>query len=316
MALKDDPVAAARMPVCAVVVTYEPRVDALQGVRALAPQVDHLVVVDNGSGAASEAYFAGLPVQAQVLRLGDNLGVGAGHNAGIARARELGARYVLLMDQDSVPESDMVERLVEGDERLRGEGCRVGAVGPVYFDQRVGKSWPFYRLEGFGVRGHECGDAPQVACDFLISSGTLVRLDVLDEVGPMPEGYFLEHVDTEWCLRARHRGYELFGICAARMLHALGDDAVDVPLIGRRVQVYRPYRHYYLFRNAVLLARAPHAPARWCWHELLRLAKRFAFFGLLVPPRLPRVGWMLKGAWHGLRGLEGRIDRPAAQRRL
>jgi len=84
------------------------------------------------------------------------------------------------------------------------------------------------------------------------------------------------------------------------MLHSLGDDAVDVPLAGRRVQVYQPYRGYYLFRNAVLLWRQPFAPLPWKLNELRRLLLRLAFFSLMVPPRLERLGYMLLGLWHGL----------------
>jgi len=297
------------MPTAAIVVTYRPDAAALEGVRALRGQVEHIVVADNGSGEESRVFFEGLAgTGAVVLRLGRNLGVGAAHNAGIARARSLGASHALLLDQDSVPAADMVFSLLQAEGRLLAQGTRVAAVGPVYHDQRVGKAWPFYRLSALGMKAQHCGGDEVIACDFLISSGSLIRLAVLGEVGGMNEGYFLEHVDTEWALRARARGHALFGVCRARMLHSLGDDAVEVPLANRRVQLYQPYRGYYLYRNAALLWRQPFAPLPWKLNELKRLLLRFAFFSLLVPPRLARLRYMLLGLWHGLRGRTGPLE--------
>lgn len=289
------------MPTAAIVVTYRPDAGALAGVRALAGQVEHIVVADNGSGEESRGFFDGLAgTGAVVLRLGGNLGVGAAHNAGIGRARALGASHALLLDQDSVPAADMAAALLRAEAKLLAQGVKVAAIGPVYYDQRVGKAWPFYRLSIAGMTAHRCDGQETVPCDFLISSGSLIRLSVLDEVGGMNEGYFLEHVDTEWALRAKAAGYALFGVCGATMLHSLGDDAVDVPLANRRVQVYQPYRGYYLFRNAVLLWRQPFAPLAWKLNELRRLSLRLVFFSLMVPPRLERLRYMLLGLWHGL----------------
>ena len=298
------------MHVVAVVVTYQPSLESLAGIRSLERQSAHVLVVDNGSGDGSAAFFKSLEGgKAEVVRLGRNLGIGAAHNAGIARARELGAARVLLMDQDSVPEDDMVARLLEAERDLVSKGEKLGAVGPVFHDQRVGKSWPFYRLTALGMRGYTCDGGDFVACDFLISSGTLARMQVLDDVGGMNEGYFLEHVDTEWSLRARAQGYKLFGACKARMLHSLGDSAVPVPFLGRRVQVYQPYRHYYLFRNAVLLWRERHAPLPWKLNEAQRLLKRLVYFSLMVAPRAARLRYMLLGFWHGLLRRVGPLNR-------
>src|SRR3954464_11186776 len=132
------------MPTAGIVVTYRPDAGALAGVRALKDQVEHIVVVDNGSGQESREFFAGLAsAGAVVVPLGGNLGVGAAHNAGIAHARSVGASHVLLLDQDSIPEPDMVARLLEVEATLLARGESVAAVGPTYYDKRVGKSWPF-----------------------------------------------------------------------------------------------------------------------------------------------------------------------------
>jgi rhamnosyltransferase len=300
---------AAEPRVVAVVVTYQPDLDALAGARALRPQVGRVLIMDNGSDASRLAHLCTIADDAtELIALPRNLGVGAAHNAGIQRAREAGATHVLLMDQDSVPGADMVARLLAAERRLLARGDKVGALGPVYHDPRIGRSWPFFRMSRFGVHGQPCAGVGEVRCDFLISSGTLIRMPVLDEVGPINESYFLEHVDTEWSLRARAAGYSLFGICDAHMDHHLGDDNVALPVSRRRVQLYRPYRHYYLYRNALLLAREPYAPTAWKLNEARRLLYRFGFFGFFVAPRLQRLKYMMLGLWHGLAGRTGPLN--------
>ena len=294
--------------VVAVIVAYRPGSVLIEELRALSPQVSAIVLVDNGSEGKLRELAASFGSPIYLLDPGRNLGVGAAHNLGIQKARQLRATHVLLMDQDSIPQPDMVDHLLAAEKRLADSGERIGAVGPVYHDPRLAKSWPFYRMSRFGVRAHDCENAFHVACDFLISSGTLIRLPVLDAVGAMKDVYFLEHIDTEWSLRARSAGYALYGVCDARMEHYLGDETVAVPFTSRRVQLYRPYRHYYLFRNALLLWRERHASLPWKVNELRRLLYRLVFFSLFVPPRRERLRFMLLGLWHGLLGRTGPLS--------
>lgn len=291
--------------VAAVIVSFQPSGALAEQVNALTSQVAHVIVVDNGSDQEHRAALAGLV--AEVIWAGRNLGVGAAHNIGIRRARDLAATHVLLMDQDSLPEPDMVSRLLRAEREL-SRAQPLGAVGPVYYDPRLAKSWPFYRMHRYGVRAHPCAEERYVPCDFLISSGTLIRTDVLERVGLMNEAYFIEHVDTEWSLRARFAGYALYGVCDARMNHHLGDTTIGVPFSSRRVQLYRPYRHYYLFRNTVLLWRERYAPLAWKINEARRLVYRLIFFGIFVRPRWQRIKFMGLGLWHGLRGRSGPLN--------
>ena len=129
---------------------------------------------------------------------------------------------------------------------------------------------------------------------------------VIEAVGGMNEGYFIDHVDTEWCLRARMAGWQIFGVCAARLTHALGDRIIRI-WFGRwrEVSVHSPLRDYYILRNTVLMLRQ--VPMTWSWRfaQLGRIVQFLVFFGLAVPPRGRRFGMMMKGIWHGVVGRMG-----------
>ena len=138
-------------------------------------------------------------------------------------------------------------------------------------------------------------------------------MTTLDRVGPMREDLFIDYVDVEWGLRARSRGYQCFGVCGAHMAHSLGE--LPIRWLGRAYPHHSPLRHYYLFRNAVLLYREGWLPLGWKLVDGARLALKYGFYGLFARPRGRHLAMMTKGLVHGLRGIGGRLDHVAPGRR-
>ncbi|MCA8199753.1 glycosyltransferase family 2 protein [Burkholderia sp. AU33545] len=300
----------ARPGVAAVVVTFNPVLPTLEAqLTSLRPQVSRIVLVDNGSDASALASVAelGRRLDCDMIPLGRNAGIGAAQNRGIEHALARHADYVLLMDHDSVPFECMVDALVEADRALRARGVNVAAVGPVTVDKRNDVEGQFVKLEGWSVKRLACENQDDVVeADFLIASGTLIHAAVLADVGMMKEGMFIDHVDTDWCFRARDRGGRLFGVGRARLSHELGDSARRVWLgRWRHVFVHSPTRDYYVFRNTILMMRGTPMPLAWKLHFLYRLCQFLVFFGLGVSPRLQRLRCMMFGFAHGLVGRTG-----------
>jgi rhamnosyltransferase len=296
--------AGAGASVCAVLVTYHPDPAALgTAIAAVRPQVAALVVVDNASPQLAPAdALDGDDVV--LLAQPRNIGLAAAQNVGIGWARSHGHSHVLILDQDSVPADGMVASLLEAARELSAS-ARVGAVGPRFHDPREDTDAPFVRV-AFPL-SHKLRCTPQtryLQCDFLISSGALIPLAVLDDVGDMDAGLFIDNVDLEWSFRARARGYALFGVCAARMEHRLGDDRRALPG-GRHQVVHGPVRLYFIMRNRIALYRRRHTPRVWIAQDLPRVLAKFVVFSLLVGPRGPNVRYMLRGLADGLRGRSG-----------
>lgn len=294
----------------AVVVTYHPELTGfLLQLSSLLKQCAGVVVVDNGSGpelaAAISSHFGG---QLELIELGDNQGIAAAQNAGIALARRNGASHVVLFDHDSQPAPDMVQRLLACWARLTAEGLRVGSVGPCYQDERQSNPPPFIRVRGLRLKRclvPESEDSVEV--DYLIASGCLIPVSVLDDAGGMNEALFIDYVDIEWGLRVRSMGYTNHGCFSARMAHSLGDEPIS--FLGTAYPARSPLRHYYMFRNAVLLYRMRHIPRDWKIADGLRGILRFGFYALFARPRLSHLKMMLLGLKHGFCGAAGRLHR-------
>lgn len=295
--------------VCAVVVTYHPDAALLaQALEALQAQASRVAVVDNATPGPETRELCARFSRVDWLPLPENRGLAAALNVGIAHARALpGVTDVLLMDQDSVPAPGMVAALKATLER-QSRGTRVAAVGTRFHDPREGVDAPFVRIRFPVNRQLHCdGECDAVACDFLITSGSLIPLAVLDAVGDMDAGLFIDNVDLEWSFRAVAAGYALFGACGARMLHHHGASRQRVPGVPRGIIVHSPLRLYYMMRNRVLLYRRAYTPRRWIAQDLPRLVVKFALFTLLVAPRRKN----LRAMWAGLRaGIGGRTTPP------
>lgn len=303
LVISNDPTIDVRQSIVALIVTYQPEPARLAALLArLRPQVASIVIADNGGGAALVA-----PRLAEVIDLGGNHGIAAAQNAGLARARALGAHYVLLLDQDSLPAEDMVPQLLAALHALRRQGARLAAVGPCIEDPRRPAPLPFRRQQGLHAQFFTCRhfDEP-IKVDVLPASGMLIPLPVLDDIAGPDDSLFIDYADTEWCLRAQAKGYALYGVCAARMSHHLGEEPRRA--FGRWIPGRSGVRLYYHFRNALLLYRRAYLPLGWRLRDVWRLCLQFGYYAVFSRPWGRNVRFILLGLWHGLRGVSGKLD--------
>jgi len=305
--------------VLAIVVSYQPTVSELrENIAQLESQVEHIYLVDNASSNQADISDAfGKHPSITVDLQARNLGLGAAHNLGIRYAQQAHYDYVLLLDQDTQMQADSVSALLTAIRSKANAGIKVSGVGSSYAHGRQQDS-VYIRFGALKFSRHgadEQDDHGCVATDFLISSGTLIALQAVEEVGLMDESLFIDHVDTEWFLRARSKSLQAFGVCAARIEHSLGETAHAIRFAGRDRDVpqHQPFRYYYIFRNSVLLYRRSYPSGLWKWNDLQRLLMILVVYGFMKPPRWQNLRMMAKGLWHGMRGISGRMIESHAQ---
>ena len=296
--------------VAAITVAFNPSASRLaEQVSALRAQVGHVVIVDNGSDdpapirALAVSRSDGLAA-VEVVSLAQNYGVASGFNQGAAAASRRECDYLLLLDHDSLPEPGMVAALLEAHREAATHGP-VAAVGPRVRDARDHHEFGFIRLGWTHNRRVHCASPGGVVpCDFLITSGSLIPAPVFERVGGLDPALFIDFVDLDWCCRARAMGYALYGACAARMDHELGE--APRRIWGRsRMMVHSPQRLYYMTRNRLLLYRRAHIPLKWKVKDVPRGALKILVSILLVPPRAAYARMALAALRDGARGRSG-----------
>lgn len=293
--------------VVAVVVTFYPDPARLQ----LLVQMLHIencavVLVDNGG--TPELAEAG-QTAVTLHRMSRNVGMGAALNAGIALASAQHATHVLLMDQDSVPLPGMITHLLAWDAKLRARGIALSAIGPRFVDATSGQISQHVHFARWHVGRIDCGPSKEpVPVDYLITSGSLIALDTFERVGPMDESLFIDHVDTEWILRARSLGMQAYGACDAVMEHELGEFRRRVWLLRwRDVPFHKPFRYYYIVRNSLTLYRRTYMSREWIRIDAVRLLQIFLYMALFHPQRWQFMRMAIRGIRDAFAGRGGAL---------
>jgi GT2 family glycosyltransferase len=202
-------------------------------------------LADNGSTDGSMDRLEGEEHASGVvfLRNGANLGFAAGCNRAIRRALADGCDYVLLFNNDCiVAEPAFLEAMVA----LAQADPRVGLVGgkllrwpetSVLWETGGWIHWAGEHYVGFGELDR--GQHDQVAERGFISGALmLIRREVLEHAGLLPEEYFFGHEDWEYGLRVRQHGYRLLYQPRAVVYHEAEHS-------------HKPSDPYYLFNDVL-----------------------------------------------------------------
>ena len=269
------------MRVVAVVVNWNGGEDNLACIASLFAQgagVERVLFVDNASSDASPQLVAQRFPAVEVIRNSANLGYGGGNNVGIARALELGAEAVLIVNNDVTLSPGSVAVLARELER---EG-KVGIVGPrVLFAGQPSLVWAAggtltWRQNLTTLRGHLAADGDpwrsDVDVDYVIGCAMLVRRAVFERVGVFDPDYFAYTEDVDFGMRASRAGWRSRCIGSVSAFHAPSSATGGG---------YNPRRKYMMGVNSVWFLRRYAGAADWC---------KFIAFDVLTLPLVWLVG--------------------------
>lgn len=306
----DGQAKSARDRIGVVVVTYHPIGDVEARLKGMAALGRAMVVVDNASGPEARARIAALCGAENWVLVGNpaNLGLGVALNQGARRVAEAGCEWILFFDQDSEPAADLGERLLETAGRWKGAG-ELAVVGAVFEEPKTGRRHRFLRRHPrvpFWFQKIEVADG-DLEVSMVITSGSMVRARVWEELGGFDEGFFIDYIDTDFCLRCRERGGRVIASAAARFEHALGARTqARWGGITMEATHHPAPRHYYIARNRVAMWR------RHAWRQVHWAVFDFCAAGLWLArvltvekSKAKKVKAMVLGTWDGLRGRRG-----------
>lgn len=282
-----------RNSVAAVVVTYNRLALLRQCVEALRGQACDILIVDNASTDGTADWLAAQPGLFS-RNTGSNLGGAGGFSYGMRWAAEAGYDYVWVMDDDTLPKSDALEKLLEADEILKGNYGWLSSVA-LWTDgseckmnrQKLKKSYYDYSpLLKYGL----------VQAEQATFVSLFLRRETILRVGLPIKEFFIWGDDIEFTRRiAVREGTPCFLAGGSQVVHATKNNegsniALDDP--------ERIGRYFYAFRNEAYLYRQEGMKGR-----LFCFAKRGRDFLRIVRhgrPLAPRLGVLLRGTWAGL----------------
>lgn len=231
--------------VCAVIVTFRPVEAHLDNAIQARPQVQKMVIVDNGSSEQALAPFRAARDKWDftLVENGENLGIAAALNLGIRWAKSQGCEWVILFDQDSTVTEGLVDTMLQtySADPNREE---VGTLVPKYIDRFSGNEMPVERSKQ--------GEILTVS-----TSSSLLPQSVFARCGFFREDFIIDQIDYEFCLRIIAAGYRIVQCDQATLLHSLGERR-EYGVGGKHLLTsthHNARRRYYIIRNRVVLLR-------------------------------------------------------------
>lgn len=288
-----------RPEIAACIVAFRPDPALITALaQSIGPQIGALYVFNNGGVS---------DVLAQILRdLGAEL-IGDGRNVGVAEAFNIcaqkattaGKARLVLFDQDSNVAPDMVEALATRMDMLVVSGERVAVIGPRIISPPDAdfKAPRYFPRSGLAARA---GATP---VQYVISSGSMIDLSTLREVGPFRADFFIDAIDTEWCFRAWARGTSCWVADDVTMVHRIGAGVVRG--LGNAMPRQPDFRLYTYVRNQAHCLTLPHIPLTWKARFAMHLMRVVLVSWIDRGGRLSFPGAMMQAAWRGLRGKLG-----------
>lgn len=266
--------------ICIIVVLFNPKKEQIEHFACLSNEAG-IIMVDN---SIIENVH---PIQCDYLPLYDNKGIAYAQNRGIEWAKEQGYKYVLFFDQDSKIEPSYVSEIYKEYLRIKEEDRNLAFLGPLVIDEENGRE---YKSESDKKK-------PYCKVTTVISSGSIVSLDVFNKVGFLDENLFIDYVDSEICWRASSFGFSTYMTRNIQLCHNVGNKYSVI--LGVPFGVSAPFRYYYQYRNMIWLLRRDYVPKVWKIKSFFR-----SILDLLVVPFISGhyyaiIKNMLKGYYDG-----------------
>lgn len=249
-----------------ITINYNGLKDTCELIDTLPLENDKLevIVVDNASLQDEASIIEQRYPRVTVVRSSKNLGFAGGNNLGIQASH---GRYLFFINNDTIIETKNEEQrnnfLQPLIERLESSD-KIGMVCP-----KIRFSWGNHLIQyagytplssitmrnhsiGFGEEDHGQYDTPHQT-PYAHGAAMLVKREVINRVGMMPECFFLYYEELDWSMMIRRAGYEIWFDPSFTVYHkesqSTGQDS--------------PLRTYYLTRNRLLFVRRNiHQPER------------------------------------------------------
>lgn len=295
--------------VSVVIITHNPSLTDLQQLTPLFNAVGYVCLVDN---ASDPNIIEGMRQWIQgsswtLIENKKNLGIGAALNQGAHASIEAGCTWCLTLDQDSKPHVDMLDQLLGN---VSGEAIKqkTALVAPQIIDIDVGRRAPFLRKRwGPIYERRRCNNCDLDDVTTVITSGALLDLEIFQTLGGFREDFFIDYVDTEYCLRSLLQGFQIRAVCKAKLDHHLGKRSRWALGPMRLFPTHHPPERWYtLGRNRIAMlrlyaAKIPH----WLSYEMVAAAYILLRMLLTEKQRLAKLRALWQGTLDGIRGLMG-----------
>lgn len=273
--------------------------DCLQSVSAVDYPRLGAIVVDNASQDGTAEFVRRTFPHVRVVENERNLGYAAGCNVGIRYALERGADYVLLLNNDTLVQPNLVELLASWAEAHPDDAILTPLIRYADEPERVWCAGSRRRRltldsQDFGPGRPERVPIDHVReVDYVMGCAMFVRAETFRQIGLFDESLFFYYEDLDFSLRAQAAGYKLRYVPGSTVWHRVQASTSDAP----------PLRYYYKARGSVRFFRKHVRGPHWLIILPYRLGSGVkTVTRLLYRGQAQAARAYLQGLWDGVRG--------------
>ncbi len=246
------------------------------------PHITKLIIVDNGSKNSEEIVNGTKEYgdRVEIIREEKNLGSAGGFHVALARAKDTDCDFVLMLDDDSVPEDGAVTSFMEimrlfPDQKVVLSGSRFNVLEnkEYFYKQSIADDTPhftFFEVFSFKKLKHffklfswkqkrqiKRGPfIPIIPTEGFVYGGAFIPIDAVRKAELPDKSLFLYGDDIEYSWNIKKLGYSTY-LCTIPRLYdvdlSMGSNSSHI--FGQFDSQTAPFRVYYRIRNMVRLSR-------------------------------------------------------------
>ncbi len=273
--------------IAALLVTYNPVIeDLISNIYSYHLQFDKIVLIDNSTVESKQTEIKNLIFFFKnifIHQFFENTGIAKAQNFGMAYLTSLNFDFVVEIDQDSSLPLNYVSKITKSYYKIaKHDGNKIAGIGPLPFDSLNNEVYDGHAIN-VGIK----------FVQYTLSSALLINLNTFNLIGPKDESLFIDLVDWEWCWRAKKYGYLTYIDTDLIFNHTMGNRHISFLFFRFGIPV--PLRHYYSFRNSLLMMTKNYVPLKWKVINLVKLIFKLLSYPILLDQRLSRLKYMLYG---------------------
>ena len=288
--------------IAAVLVIYAEDIDAQTTIQNISKVINNIVIIDNTKNGHPSLEKVQPQPGLLVKRNANHGGLAGAYNLAISTINSSipEATHVLFLDEDTST-IELASFLKQPDTQQTLNDPSIAAIAPQYIEKTTKLPGNALILSKYKIKhlGRNLNNVSEVS--FLINSMSLWSINALCDIGPYNEQLLVDHIDTDYCVRAVMKKYRLILNPSVKFEHSIGERS-SYRFLNNKLQTtnHTAERRYLIGKNTILLAK--HYFFRWpafgflC---LIRLAYESLGIVLAEKNKWRKIKALSKGAFKG-----------------
>ena len=260
------------MKISAVIVTYNPTQQILNTIEKLKNQVEKIYIIDNNSSQKEFLKLLKHDEKIEILYNETNIGLAAAQNLGIKKSIKEKYEWILFLDDDSKINDTLILELKKGYLEIENRD-KIAIIAPNILYENINKKTSYPIKTNFFIKRVKFEEQVNIKkIMFVISSGSLIKVEVINRIGLFKEEFFIDHIDVEFCLRVNSYGYTILAIKDAILHQKVGNTSEKKIFLFKCFPTnHNPKRQFTKFRNAI-----------WTWKKYILQEPKYIIYDILL----------------------------------